>query len=530
MLAALAATSVSGLLYAVCFPPFGLAGLGWVVLVPWLLAVRGRGPLAAAALSALWACFATWAVIAWVAPTLAGHFQWSALASVGFLLGFSLLVAAPFYAIAFAAWSLAQRGLPPVALPWLAAVAFVAAEVSRSYLGFGSPWAKLGDAHFDSPRLRQLAELAGVFGIGGLVALANAAFAELLHWAWHRRRGPAAFASAGTAVAGCALLIAGALGFGQTRMAAAQTAGPMLDVAIVQGNVAAELRWRRSTAGRVIRRYGGLTRDLLLESTPSPPDLIVWPENAIQTPLDDPVYGIVIEGLTRGGVPLLIGAPHAERTGGVTRHHNSAFLLREGRPPLRYDKRRLLPFSETPALGTAPLIGRGGDLDAGTYTPGERPGLFHLGGHTLGVLICFEAVHPDMARDLVRNGAELLVVLSNDGWYRGRGGAAQHLAHVVFRAVELRVPVVRATTTGISAVIAPDGSIVARLGEGEAGVLRARVQAGSPPTTLSHATGDALAWGCAALTGLAPLAAVRRIRRSAPASRPGRAAAGWAGR
>lgn len=273
--------------------------------------------------------------------------------------------------------------------------------------------------------------------------------------------------------------------------------------------------WRQSTASRVLRRYGGLTRRLLRDEPH--PQLVVWPENAIQTTLEDPLLGPPVLRMVRGGVPLLIGAPRSEEREGRRLHFNSAHLLRVDGSVAHYDKRRLLPFSETHPLGGLGSFDTPGDLGATEYTPGDRAGVFEVAGERLGVLICMEALYPDLAREAQALGATALVNLSNDGWYRGRGGARQHLQQAVFRAIETGLPLVRATTTGISAVIAPDGSIVARTAEGESTTLRARLpDRMAPPFHARH--GEVFAWGCvatwiaASMRGAVPL--IRAAHRS----------------
>ena len=120
-----------------------------------------------------------------------------------------------------------------------------------------------------------------------------------------------------------------------------------------------------------------------------------------------------------------------------------------------------------------------------------------------------------MGREAARDGATLLVNLSNDGWYRGRGGARQHLAQAVFRAVETGLPLIRATTTGISAVVAPDGRIVAELGEDVGDTLRASVPSARPGPTLYTRLGDWFAIGCVLACLCALLVCFRRRRSEA---------------
>jgi len=511
----LAAVIVSAGAYTLLFPPFDLAWLSWIALVPLLLAVRGQRPAAAAALTGLWGLLMTAAIIAWLVPTLHLHFQRSMAWSVLFLLLFSAVVASPFYAAACALYAWTRPHLPRAMAPLLLVAAWVAAEYARTHFGFRSPWAKLGDAHHASERLRQLAALTGVYGVSSVVVLGNVAAVEAIAVCrrWLRGRSPD-FASAGVAAGVFGLVCTASLVYGETRRIPEASPTGSFDVAIVQGNVLSQLRWTRFGAARVVRRYTELTRTVLVDPGGDEPDLVLWPENAIQTSLDDPVYGLPVRALVRGGVPILLGAPRSEVTDGARRHFNSAFLLRPDGPVEHYDKRRLLTFSETRApLVGLPLLETGGSLDAREYTAGTRPGLFDLDGRRLSVQICFEIVYPELSREAARNGATVLVNLSNDGWYRGRGGAQQHLAQAVLRAVETGLPLVRATTTGVSAVVAPDGTIVADLGEGVTGTLRAAVPSARSEPTFYTRVGDAFAIGCVLTCVLAPFARFRRCGR-----------------
>lgn len=487
---------MAGALYAACFPPtpsgVGLV-LAWIAPALLYLVLRDRGPGAAAALAALWAAVATLCVVRWIVPTLHGHYEWSLAASLGFLVGLAAVSAAPFFALAF---GLARLGARAPLSPALFAAAFVAAELLRGQLGLQSPWAPLGASQAPAERIRQIADLTGVYGVSALVAFVSAALAAALTGR-RARRGRGSLAAAAVA-----LLLA--LLYGQWRIdaldARARSDAPALEVALVQGNLGSELRWRRSQSSRVLRRYGGLTRDAIAGVGPGAserprPDLVVWPENAIQTPVDDPTYARPLFALARGA-PLLFGAPRPERAGDLAGSFNSAHLIQRDGHVSTYDKRRLLPFGETRPLGALPGLGPRGDLDAEQWLAGRQPGVFVLDGRRLGVLICLEALYPELARDAVRDGAELLVNLSNDGWFAGPGGREQHFAQSVFRAVETRRPLLRATPTGISAVVSPGGEVEARLPEATAGVLRARVAWPSLPPSLYAQTGDVFAIGC----------------------------------
>jgi apolipoprotein N-acyltransferase len=489
-------------LYALAFPPFGWSGLAWLALVPLVLALHGRTPRRAAGLAFAWAGLATLGVIAWLVPTLHGHFERPLLWSLGFWLGLGATTAAPFAAAALAGYAAAARSAPAALRPPLFAVAWVAFEYGRGELGLRSSWAALAHAQAGAPELLPLAAVAGAHGVSALLAWANAVVAEALA---SRLRGAPAL------VLPFALVLGLALAAGREPLEAPPAP---LEVALVQGNVAAELRWRRSSAGEVLRRYGGITAELLRSAGGDRPALVVWPENAISTAPEDANTGALLRRLTASGAPLLFGGPRSELRGERRHHFNSAFLLHPDGRMEHYDKRWLLPFGETRPLGAGFGVDTPGDADVPEYTAGSRPGLFDVAGVRLGVLICVEALHPRLARELVTGGATVLVSLSNESWFGGAGGAEQQLQQAVFRAVENGVPLLRVTATGGTAVIAADGRVLQSLGAAQSGVLRANLPPRRPTSTFYARHGD---W-FAALCGVVWLLA------AASASRPARAA------
>ena len=510
----LTAAVASAVLYGLCFPPAGLAPLAWGALVPLVLALRGVGPIRAAALGFAWGFVATALVTAWLLPTLEVHFEMSRVGSVAFWLALSAGAAAPYLALACAGFALASRYAPPALVPCAFAAAWVAAEYARAQLGLRSPWASLGYTQVGSEGVLQLAAFGGHYAVGALVAFVNASAAEgirVLRLATAPRRSRAIAGLVGALL----VVAAGSWVWGAHRLEATAGEAPGATIALVQGAVAPELLWRRETAPRVLRRHLSLTAEVLAESPA--PEFVVWPETAVPTPVDDPVFGPALRAAGAGRVPVLLGAPRRETRDGSLHHFNSAWLLRPDGGVEHYDKRRLLPFSETHPLDGLAALGTPGDLDPGPYTAGEAPGLFTVGSLRIGVLICMEALYPELAREAVDAGARVLVNLSNDAWYRGRGGAEQHFAPVVFRAIETGVPVVRAAATGITAVVGPSGRVVARLPANEPGVLLGPTPAphATPPPYL--ALGDAFARGCVAVWALAAIVVGLR-RRADPVS------------
>jgi apolipoprotein N-acyltransferase len=483
-----------------------------------VLALRGVGPIRAAALGFVWGFAATALVTVWLVPTLDAHFGMSRAGSIGFWLALAAGAAAPYLALACAGFALASRLAPPALVPCGFAAAWVAAEYARAQLGLRSPWASLGYTQIGSELVLQLAAFGGHYAVGAFVAFVNAVAAEglrVLRFAPAPRRSRAIAGLVGTLL----VVAAGSWAWGARRLAATQGEAPGSTIALVQGAVAPEELWRRESAPRVLHRHLSLTAEALAGTTA--PDLVVWPETAVPTPLDDPVFGPALRAASGGRVSVLLGAPRREARDGTLHHFNSAWLVRPDGGVEHYDKRRLLPFSESRPLDGLAALGTTGDLDPGPYTAGEAPGLFTVGSLRIGVLICMEALYPELAREAVEAGARVLVNLSNDAWYRGRGGAEQHFAPVVFRAIETGVPVVRAAATGITAVVGPSGRVLARLPANEPGVLLG-------PTPPAHATpppylalGDAFARGCVAVWAIAAIAAGLRQRADTARKRIG---------
>lgn len=495
--------------YSLAYPPFEAELLLWVALVPLLHALGRARPAAAAWAGAAFGAGIAAFIVAWVGPTLVGYYErpwWFAALLLPVLW---LTMGAPFYAVACGALAFARPHLSRTAWLLLIPCAWVAAEWSRTRLGLQASWALVGDAFHAWPRLRQIADVTAVYGVSFVVVLGNVFLLEVLLAARDASRRNALKQ---TALA-FGLVLAIVTAYGQLRVAqlARAVRGEPLDLVLVQGNVEPRLRWQRTAATRVLHRYAGLTRDAV--ALGPPPDLVIWPENALQTSVDDPVYGPPLEGLVRIlDVPILLGAPRQQRDEAGLHHFNSAFLVAPGAATDHYDKRRLMPFGESDPLGAVFETGRRGDLDAGRWAAGTRPGLFEVDGRLLGALICLEAIYPETARELVASGAQALVNLSNDGWFQGRGGPEQHFQQTRFRAIELRRPLVRVTTTGVTAVVEPDGTLRERLPFGEPGVLRVSLEPGADVTTFYTRFGDVFAGGCTAVLGGAVLLAAARRR------------------
>lgn len=488
---------LAALLYAAAAPPLSIDVVAPVVLTPVLLALRGRSARAAFGLSGAFGVTAAAAVTWWAPGMLSRYFGVPVpVAALGAAVMYGLCVGLPFgvFGAGSARLLAAGRGAAYVGVPAL----WVAAELARTYLFTGLPWEFLGETLYRRLPLIQIADATGAWGLSFLCALSAVALADIVR-PLGRGRG-AALAHAGVVL--CLWTGTGVYGWWRLRQWEL-TPAAAVPVALVQGNRAPARHVSPVTNALTLQTYLRLTRARLGAARP---DVIVWPENTASYRLDeDPgALGVLRRLSAETGATVVVGGPRRDRATGE--NHNAAYAIRDAGIVGTYDKVRLVPFAEYAPLGLHALAG-----PAAVLTPGREPRPVLLPGGSLGVLICYEVLYPQLARRLVAQGARLLVNIANDTWMdpAGNGAAAQMTSMAVFRAVETRRWLTRTTTTGESVVVEPTGRIAARLGVGAADVLHTRVGFVAA-TTLYVRLGDAFAWSCALASLLAVAAPVAR--------------------
>jgi apolipoprotein N-acyltransferase len=399
------------------------------------------------------------------------------------------LAIGPAYAL-FAAWLAfcARRRAPA---PYTIGAAWLCAEWLRTHGPVGSPWAQAGHAAFGTP-LAQAADLAGPAAPGFAFAVANAALAGLLVPALRTPR-------ARLHAAGAIALLAMLAGYGVLRTGQRFDEGEPIPVAVIQSGVTWTYAFDEDAGALHLRRHLELTAS----AQSGAPRLVVWPEHAIDFYLRDssPERASLLAAFAAPEPALVLGAPHYERPSGVARYLNSVFLVQGGAVDARSDKSRLVPFAERSPLGAlAPSLG--GDWVAGS------PRVLPAAPAKIGAFVCAEAMTPDVARRLAREGAELLVNPSNDFWFRSESAARLQLETAAFRAIEERRWLVRATPTGWSALVDPHGRVRATAPYGAAAVLTGEVRRARYTTPFQRA-GDA---PIAVAAAVVALATARRIR------------------
>lgn len=500
---------LSLILYTLAFPnPLvqkGIGFLGWVALAPLFAVVPEWKPRRAAGLGAAFGA---------ALYALSNYWLWTyhpvALIIACSYAAFGLAILVPLLSLSLRTFP--RTGFLAVPFLWLSY------EFLRSRGFMGYPYGVLGYAFWRDPNMLGLASAGGVWLVSLAALGANVAAGRAIRLAAGSREPSEIRKVAAVMVVAVGIIVL------------SSAAGALLRTEwIPRGHLSAALvqpafRERQ----RSIQDYR-LMADRLIRLTEAArdadPDLIVWHETAIVPPLgwhlrfrpnrETLELAIRLDGYIRSlDIPLLFGNGRSEPAGPDTRarkNWNSAFLFSGGRELARYDKMRLVPYSETfPLANTLPGIAAAIEAEVGQFwEAGKEITVFRLGDAGFSAPICFEDSFGEHTRAMASAGADFLVVLTDDSW--GRSAACQyyHLTQSALRAAELGIPIARAANTGATALLGPDGLLLAELDPFTEGVLQVDIplQPESYPGTIYRRIGDILGW-TSLVAGSAWIAAV----------------------
>ncbi|MGE0684362.1 MAG: apolipoprotein N-acyltransferase [Candidatus Binatia bacterium] len=448
-------------LYTLASPPYNWSGAAWIALAPLFLVVRGKTPGQAFVAGLFYGILFCVGIAHWVYDAISAYFPLPfPLDALCTLLSYSVFVGAYVGGAAAGSCVLMRRGSPLLRFLGIPAL-WVIGEFARSTFLSGFSWELLGYTQHQHLLLIQIADISGVYGLSFLLAFSGYLVAEIVsscqlsqRFVPRIPRAPFPWLALYALAAGVTII----LGYGAFRLKQEQSPSAMssIKLALVQGNIPNEQRWRRVHYARTLLQYAAISQQ---GTRNEPPDLVVWPEFALGFyPDKEPPLRAHLSQLTRQlNAPLLFGAPRTDESDGVTHVYNSAYLLaHDGTLVGVYDKTRLLPFAEAWPAWLPPLLPHTPELPT-DFTAGDRSTIFPLRKGAFGVLICYEVTYPSLARRLVQEGAHFLVNPSNESWLGGEAAAAQHFSMAVFRAVENRRFLARAATAGVSGFIDPFG-------------------------------------------------------------------------
>lgn len=467
----------SGLLLTVSFPPFFFFPAIAIALIPLTEASWGREWFYAGRLGFLTGLVHFSTLLWWISPTISrfGNLPgWAAWPIFGLLVCYLAIYPAIWSGLV-GYWTSSKSCRLPLALAL--AGAWTLLEWIRGHALTGFPWDYLAYALEPVPPLIQTAEIWGPYGLTFFIVLLNV----LLWQSWksplvgtensdfqgNRRIRLARF--------GLLLIcITGLWFYGKWRMeeiAHSDAKLPAVKVAAIQAAIPEDKKWDPAFQLASIRTYYRLSLKAVKGLKESGKDpalsiLVIWPETATpfyfqdQSPLRKDVLSIARDL----DATLLFGSPaYRLDTRGSPEYLNSAYLLGPNAVLAgRYDKRHLVPFGEYLPWGWVTAWAQDFLPSTGQFSPGSESRPLSCRDLHAGVLICFESIFPALSRETVEEGANFLAVLTNDAWFGPTGAPYQHEAMGVFRAVETRRWMIRAANTGISSLISPWGTRMAR--------------------------------------------------------------------
>ncbi len=492
-LARLGAAALTGALAAASRPPLDIGPLACVALVPLFLAWRHRGPRASAG-------YAFVAGVVYYALLCSWIWYFGAVAIVPFVAACGAYWAA---AGAMIGW-LRTRG---VTNPFVVAAVWIVADagVARFPLG-GLSWGELGYAFHDVAPARAVASVGGVALVTYCAVVLNAALAQLLTG----RR----VIRSHIAVAVVAVIVVGA-----TLTQAQPHVTKVLRVALLQGND----KNRDLTQEELDARYLPNSHFDLAARITDPVDLIVFPESSMDgNPATDPYIAPRLRAIARGHHAWVLANATTDAPPDGKKALNLDVLYDpQGNVEGEYAKRHLVPYGEYVPLRSVlqPIIGELSKVPR-DFRRGSGPGLFDVAGARVATVICFESVFGYQVRPLVHDGAQMIVVSTNNRSYRRSANSAQHLAIGQMRAAETGRPVVQAAISGITGVIDAGGVVHHRTKLFERTVVETTVAATTGQTPYVRFGEWATLAAIALVLGAAVFALVRRRRAPSLDSTP----------
>ena len=529
------AAVLSGILLGLCYAPWKKSQLCWIALVPLICALWFSQTSLRRRFCLGWVTGITFFSMTfhWLGA-LADLYSFPILRGIPILLALYLGLYPALWATLIGSRTdrtTFVRSGTNLAIAAGGAAAWCTLEWIRGWLFSGFGWNGLGVALHRDLALIQIAELTGVLGLSFLVAFCNL-LAVLVVRRLVAESGPGFLAKIRWEFSLGMALLAAVFGFGVSRILAQPEKQPAADpasppqnsvrVAALQPNIPQSEKFSPESEPKTLETLARLTG----LGAASRPDLLLWPESATPRGIfsDPDTLRFAREQANHSGCSLLFGTVEDDMESERSFNSSALFTERGNRIQL-YRKVHLVPFGEyLPLRRSIPLLDRlVGGLVPGDFAAGSEFKVLQLENPPLNIstLICFEDSVGYVARRQVLNGSQLLVNLTNDGWFAQSAAAEQHLANAVFRAVENRRPLIRCTNTGMTCSVSPTGRVDSWILPFSQGLAVREISSPKSPTlTLYSRWGDWWAWTCAVGSLLSLPFLHRRNARPSPSSKP----------
>jgi len=487
-----ALAGLSGVLLVLSFPEFNLSQLSWFALVPLLVAIYGSDWRESLWLGLVAGIIYFGGIMNWIMVLIPySTIFWVTLGYVVLTLYLSCYVFLFAVSVNFVSqWK--RPDIQPLAYSFLTAVTWTGLEVLRGYVATGLPWASLGYTQWRNVPLIQISSITGMYGVTFLIAMINGMIAGFLidirRW---RSSLKAVLVPLG--------IIAVCFAYGWVSLSSSFE-DEKIKVSMVPGNVSQKDKMASwgDKSDWIFDKYVQATQYAADEK----PDILVWPESAVPQFIfpESPELDRLKFLIPRWGAYLLMGVISYEGTYPDHKVYNSAFLLSPAGEEIdRYHKIHLVPISEYFPLKRY-LPESLHDLVTGVsdFDSGSRYTIFSAPPARIGVPICFESVFPEISRRFVREGANVICIITNDAWFIGTFAAQQHFSMAPFRAIENRISIFRCANYGVSCIIDPYGRIMRKLEKNEKYLTgEVGLHVGG---TFYTKHGNYLPWACLAMT------------------------------
>jgi apolipoprotein N-acyltransferase len=513
----------TGVLLALALPPFNIAELGWLSLVPLLFAVEDcrleeafrRGYIAGLVFFGMtiwWLCHVTIPGTVGAIAFLALYFG---VGAVLIVMANSLMPDAVNSENQFGT----AAAIRNVIVAAVIAAGWVTLEWVRGKLLFGGfPWNFIGVTQWQAGPLIQFASVTGIYGVSALVCFVNVTlyftirrFVMQMQTREKRWRLSWEFYVAMS-------LICAAFWHGVPLVFQHDEAKPrIVRLALVQGDIPQTLKFEPEQKPMILERYRTLTEAIMSER----PEMIIWPETATPDALryDQESFDLATNLAVKSGAYLLTGTIDITPYSSPMEAFNGAILVRpNGSLGEIYHKIHLVPFGEYVPLRKIFPFMKWLTPIGDSFERGRNYTIFHAADLRFGTVICFEDTVPDLYRHFVQQDVDFMVNVTNDAWFKTSPASAIHLANAVFRAIESHRPLVRASNNGMTCVINEHGSIRAQCAPFGKGTLKFDLPVSNDRSqTFYTRHGDVFVGGCAAVSLVAiGLAAFYRNRLQSP--------------
>ncbi|MFO1518937.1 MAG: apolipoprotein N-acyltransferase [bacterium] len=511
---ALAIFSHPTVLFNIHFPNLGF--LAWFAYVPLFWVLTRRSPAQTFKIAFGFGFFFYLGSNYWLYLAMNQYGNLSPSISV-LVLVILAVVLALYLSVAFVVASFVERRRGIDAF-WVLPIAWVAGEWCRSHWPLGGfPWAQAAYSQAGYLPIIQISDVAGVYGVTALLICGNLFLLEIF-WVFTKQKTPTQMARRG--IFFCFLAF-GVLIYGfvsQKRIEAQAQSAPKLKIGLIQADIPQGEKWLSGKADAIVRLFQSMTHQAIARGA----DLVIWPEASFPYDMDlsKPEHvravGIYPKELIAGAVTFDSGQKEegASSLNASFPILNSAFLVKAGGELVSaYHKQHLVPYGEYIPLKTILPFLKKLTAQVGEFQTGSKFTLLSYDVYKAGALICYEDIFPNIARFHTKNGANLLVNLTNDAWYGDTSALPQHLSFSPFRAVENRRSLVRATNNGMTAMVGPTGKIEKLFPPFERGILLGEVSLMSSMSFYAR-FGDVFAYVCMGMTAVFILFSFARKRRS----------------